>query len=250
MFDLKKNLAIGIFALFAIALLKIFWGPIETVLTTWDPALEAVPVLDRAVDAQEPGGSFVGFALNAVCWALLAYGVGLGTRAIGLWVAQDAARARRITKTTKQLRIGWLWRLTIGYAILADAIIDLPRVRMEESGHGKHGFGFVTKVQRVHHVRTGKTWFEFIIYAGDFPTYVLGRWNWYKVSNCEKSLNPFGEMLITMATVGFGAPNNLVVDDFTEDDLIEINRRIKEREAILIATGFLDPDQTIETVEN
>ena len=93
MFDLKKNLAIGIFALFAIALLKIFWGPIETVLTTWDPALEAVPVLDRAVDAQEPGGSFVGFALNAVCWALLAYGVGLGTRAIGLWVAQDAARA-------------------------------------------------------------------------------------------------------------------------------------------------------------
>jgi len=69
MFDLKKNLAIGIFALFAIALLKIFWGPIETVLTTWDPALEAVPVLDRAVDAQEPGGSFVGFALNAVCWA-------------------------------------------------------------------------------------------------------------------------------------------------------------------------------------
>lgn len=249
MLDPKKNLAVGVFALFALVLLKLFWSPVETILTAWDPALEYVPVVSRAVDAQEPGGSFIGFLLNAACWILLAYAVGLGTRAIGLWVAQDTARARRITKVTKQLRIGWLWRLTIGFAILADAITDLPRVRMEESGHGKRGFGFVTKVQRVRHARTGKSWFEFIIYSGDFPMYVLGRWNWYKVSSCEKSLNPLGELLITMATVGFGAPNNLIVDDFTEGDLREINRKIKKREALLIAAGFLDPDQTIEETE-
>lgn len=249
MFDLKKNLAVGAFALFALALFTIFWSPIEIVLTRWDPVLDPIPFIGRAVDVQEPGGSVVGFALNAACWFLLAYASGLGTRAIGLWVAQDTARARRITKVTKQLHIGWLWRLTIGFAILADAITDLPRVRMEESGHGKRGFGFVTKVQRVRHAGKGKSWFEFIIYSGDFPTYVLGRWNWYKVSSCEKSLDPLGELLITMATVGFGAPNNLTVDDFTEGDLREISHKIKKREALLIAAGFLDPDQTIEETE-
>lgn len=243
MFDVRKNLVVGLLFILAFALITAFWQQIETILNVWEGALIYLPIVSWIIKRPDPVGKVSILIFGTICWILLGYFVGLSFRSLGLYVAADIKRARRITRIAIFLKLGFLWRVTIGVAILGDALTGLPRVRMEEY-KGKRGFGFVTKVQRFHQ-KGKRSWWEFIVYSGDFPAYFLGRWSWYLVESCQKVLNPLGQMIATFATVGLGAPDDMYVDNFTVEDLREMARKIKEKEAILIAAGLADPNKPI-----
>ena len=254
MFDFKKNVLVGaVFLVFGV-ILRMFWGPAESFLRVWDPLVEILQTIANylgfpsvIVHLPDPFGSGMHLVLGAVFWVLIVFLVGVLFRGIGLYVASDLGRAQEITRVAKRLHLGWAWRLTVGLAILADALSDLYYVRTEEY-RGKRRFGLITKVQRVHHQGTGRSWFEFIVYNGGFPAYFFGSWNWYAVKNCQKVIDALSEMVVTFASVGLAAPSDLAVDDFSEEDLKKINQRLKEKEKFLVASGLVDPDQGIEGV--
>jgi hypothetical protein len=246
-FSIRKNFIAGLAPAFLVGVFTIFVPIIRDIAAPYEYLLRELT----------PLGDFPGWIRQLVAIAMLlatVYGIGLASRAIGLYAGRDVDRAKRLMRRVERMHLGMLWRFTVGFAILADALQGLMYVRVTEFAMqinnrpvAKRTFGVITKVQRVHR-RAERTWrWEFIVYKGDFPTYILGRIDWYDTDLCEKVLTPIEKMFVTLMTVGFAAPNRLQVDRFTETDFAEIEARLKERESLLIAAGLTDPDESITT---
>ena len=244
MWSFKKNLAAGMIPLIILVFLKWFWGVVAAVTGMLDPVVRNIPLIGDFVIGRMIFGPIAGFTIEIFFLMLCMYLTGLLLRSIGLRVGRDLEHARKWTRRANRFKPVWLlWRLLIGLAVLADALEGLTGVMVEE--YGGQNFGVITKVQRVYH-RSKRRWhWRFIVYLGDFPTFILGRIRWYRIERCEKVLNPLGEMFVTLASIGFAAPSDLDVDNFNDDDLLAISATLKKKEPMLLAAGLLGPDHPI-----
>lgn len=239
-FDFKKNLFIGILIGIIFALAWFVLQGTLNFLKVWNVAEGLKPyqiIADRA-------GLFEPLVLSVLKIALtvfILYFVSLIFRTTGLFIASDLNRARTCTRIAKKLKIMFVWRFTIGLALFTDALEGLQFVRIEEYNENR-SLGLITGIQRVINRRTKRSRYEFRVYFGDFPTFVLGRWKWIGINRCEKIVTDAGQLIPVFFTAGFAGPRDLIIDTWELEDIRLITQKLKEREALLVAAGLADPD--------
>lgn len=241
MFSFARNFRAGLLPVTLYIILGFVLPFLSGAIGFWGFAVRHIPAI--------PGNEQLRFLAGLALTVTTIYLLGMLLRFLGHWAAKTEERARKVIRFVKRSHLLIPYRLTIGFAILSEALDGLQAVRVEEFT-GKRSLGFITKVQRIHHPEQRSPWFEFIVYQGDFPSYFLGRWHWYEVRRCQKIIGPLGDLFVMMATVGFGAKSDLYVDDFGENDFRDIEQNLKKRESKLLAAGLVDPDEPITTLDN